>query len=509
MPSSDGTVTVGTDEDGKFDISRQRSAKGVVQYIMEIPLYTRAKCIDSWGVFSGANPFYCHFRMARVIFIAKYKNATTGDTYQEADITTVYQDRRIDNPRTIYRSAKNTDPFEVTLCYNTLTAAEQLEQINELDNDTEIYEPIISMGPWTATIERDPNQLVSISANGRTVTRENQSITGRSGTPIRFTYKPMHSVADDVAEGAIITVKYHGNSCSHKILVRQGFAPTTIGANSKTLWSAYTVYKSDSLSVNPLSVGSSFRMYKDLSYPIAENNNNTFKFNTALDANDKLEIIGGSPTAWASIPANDDSKTGNASVDFVDMNLNGKQYTLPTIDNLIELGIYKDKTISEDKQNAADRAMVQDIGNAFGIAYGDGAKTTLKTKLAYTFVDYDNKLTRSERGVRGVTVYSLETGNNVFFPFGAWGNPRRRRDGLLQYGSVNWLLLGDGNNCRPMAYSLVNQIGGCFWITGGEPKKHVAIDFNGGNYMSSYLNSEDVYQTSNKADALLIKPIVK
>ena len=60
-----------------------------------------------------------------------------------------------------------------------------------------------------------------------------------------------------------------------------------------------------------------------------------------------------------------------------------------------------------------------------------------------------------------------------------------------------------------MAYSLVNQIGGCFWITGGEPKKHVAIDFNGGNYMSSYLNSEDVYQTSNKADALLIKPIVK
>ena len=153
--------------------------------------------------------------------------------------------------------------------------------------------------------------------------------------------------------------------------------------------------------------------------------------------------------------------------------------------------------------------MVQDIGNAFGIAYGDGAKTTLKTKFAYTFVDYDNKLTRSERGVRGVTVYSLETGNNVFFPFGAWGNPRRRRDGLLQYGSVNWLLLGDGNNCRPMAYSLVNQIGGCFWITGGEPKKHVAIDFNGGNYMSSYLNSEDVYQTSNKADALLIKPIVK
>ena len=44
---------------------------------------------------------------------------------------------------------------------------------------------------------------------------------------------------------------------------------------------------------------------------------------------------------------------------------------------------------------------------------------------------------------------------------------------------------------------------------GGTAGRKMGICFNGGNYMSSYLNSEDVYQTSNKADALLIKPIVK
>ena len=58
------------------------------------------------------------------------------------------------------------------------------------------------------------------------------------------------------------------------------------------------------------------------------------------------------------------------------------------------------------------------------------------------------------------------------------------------------------------------QIGAAYWQTGSNSTSTLAIDFNGGNYMCSYLNKADVFRTGadNKgkngtSDALHIKPI--
>ncbi len=520
MPQTDGTHVVGDEKDGQFDISRKYNpVTGNTDYVMEIPLYTGAMSIDSWAVYSGANPFYTHYRMARVRFIATYKKADPNvagpATYQESDQTVVLQCRRIVNPRAIYRRHGNREPFVVTLCYNKLTSREQLERdldSDDIDETTEIFEPIISDGPWSATIEKDPYGLVSISANGRTITKEGQFITGRNHTQVQFTYKPMSDGPVDGSYGAIITVYYHGNNCSHKILVRQGYGASDLGANTTAKWSAFNVYDENNLTVNPLSVGSIFRRYSDMKQPIAESNNLDYVVHQVPSTSSTFKIVGSNTKKkWSEINANTNgTQTVFSKMDFRNIETGKTEsYRLPDKKELPDIGVYTDKTkVPQTDQDEIRR--VEDIGNGFGIAYADGATRTLLTEEAHSFYDPNNNILDSKRGVRGVVVYSVSSGNNVFFPFGRWGHPRRRSNGELQYGSVDFLLTGQTNSYRPMAYALKYQVGGCYWITTDNADTHVSIDFNGGNYMSSYLNRDDVFQTSgSRADALPVKPIRK
>ena len=82
----------------------------------------------------------------------------------------------------------------------------------------------------------------------------------------------------------------------------------------------------------------------------------------------------------------------------------------------------------------------------------------------------------------------------------------------MQYASIDFKLNRDNasDDYRPLAYDLRTQVGGCYWLSPSNSTTHVAIDYNGGNYMSSYLNHGDVFQTNNTdADALPIKPVRK
>ncbi|MCM1449385.1 MAG: hypothetical protein NC082_03515 [Clostridiales bacterium] len=516
MPSSEGTHVIGNETDGQFDISVKRNPRtGQVDYVMEVPLYTRAKSIDSYAVYSGANPFYKHARRARVRFIAKYKKIDKTkpgpDTYEESGETIVLQSRRIINPRAIYRRHGNKDPFLVTLCYNKLTAEEQLKTQkanNVVDTVTQVYEPIISDGPWSAVIDCDPHGLVSISANGRTATRVGQSITGRNNTPVQFRYKPMVDGPEDGSYGAIVTVYYHGNNCSHKIILKQGYGATEVAENSTIKWSAYCVYDKDNLTVNPLSVGSTFRRYSDMKQPIAESNNLKYKVHEVPDG--PLDIVGlKTALQWSSINANSNcTETTFSTMKFKNVETQTtNDYRLPDYLELPYIGIYSDK---EDlKQQEKELKYVENIGTGFGITYADGATVTQITQKATSFYDPLNNIMDSQMGCRGAVVYSTTTGNNVFFPFGRWGHPRRRRNGELQYGSVDFLLSSDTNIYRPMAYGLMYQVGAAFWTTAADATHKTAIDFNGGSYMSSYLNHDDVFQSGGKADALPVKPIRK
>ncbi|MDE6484299.1 MAG: hypothetical protein K2L14_02755 [Duncaniella sp.] len=464
IPQTDGTHVMGTEKDGTFDISRKYNPiTGNTDYIMEIPLYTRAMSLDSWAVYSGANPFYTHYRYARVRLIATYKKVDSSvsgpATYQESDETVVLQSRRIINPRVIYRRKDNRDPFLVTLCYNTRTSRQQLESDldSDVDTTTVVYEPIYSNGPWSATIEKDPYGFVSISANGRTITREGQFITGRNNTPVQFTYKPTKNGPDDGAYGAIITIYYHGNNCSHKIVVRQGYGAADLGKDTDAKWSAFNVYDENNLTVNPLSVGSIFRRYSDMKQPIAESNNLDYVVHQVPSSSATFKIVGSNTKKkWSEINAH----TNGGGTVFGAMNFKNvetgktESYRLPDKKELPDIGIYTDKTqVPQTNQDEIKR--VEDIGNGYGIAYADGATKTLFTEEATAFYDPDNNIRDSKRGVRGVVVYSVSSGNNVFFPFGRWGHPRRRASGELQYGSVDFILKGGNNNYRPMAYALL------------------------------------------------------
>lgn len=517
MPRVDVVDKTITDaESGDFKVTRRTNPRNnSVDYLVKVPLWTRAKSIDSWAVYSGANPFYRHRRYARILFIATYENAA-GEQYQEADVTHVLQSRRIDNPRAIYRRRENREPFDVTLCYSSKTAEELI--YGTVGENEEVFVPYISRGAWSVSIEQDPHNLVKIVANGRQITRKGQIIYGASNTPITFRYIPNAKPNEGDAYGAIILVRYNNLTCTHKIIVRQGYDPVVIGeGNAK--WSVYNIYrgaytdaagnsKPAELTVNPLSIGSTFRRYTNLDYPIAEENNFRNGYGVLQTPTGTYKIIGQpNEMAWGNIPAAT-TAAGNNFGNITLYNFEHKRsyaYRLPQKDELPDIGIYtlkNQETLPPDEQRKIEK-----IGQAFGIAYADGAKKTLITKKAYSFSDPNNTITDDERGVRGVAVYCVDNGDNIFFPFGSLGNPRRRRGGLLQYGSVERTLQGGANDYRPMAYKLYTQVGGCYWVHESSPvDEHLAIDYNGGNYMSSYLNRADVFQ-DNISDALPIKPI--
>lgn len=524
--SADGiTYPDGVDGDYKvsYTIKNQGRENEEHNYIYTIPLYTRAKSLDNWGVYSGANPFYQHHRYARLKFITTFENINNpDDTYSDVVYSHVLQARRIDNPRGIYRSGDNTQSFNVRLLYTLM----------EPENDGTAFGEVISRGPWSATIEVDEGGLASIStADGQTAKAVGESIYGESNTPIAFKYTPQKTVSDNTQSlGAVIKVRYHNYSCVHSLVVRQGYGPTKFEKGT-LYWSAFNVYDEKNLTVNPLSIGSLFRRDTYLHDAIAESNNTKDGYGvgenpgsegifTVRNINAQGNIIT-EDKKWSAIKYM--AKSDLATTAFGNFTL------APTNRN------YHVPSTAETRKDLSEN---NDINFAFGIVYGDGAENTLTTNDAYGFSDPDNNTKRSSKGVRGVLAYSLRNGRNIFFPFGALGHARRKSrewgltdkmaitfsvgNGLLRYGSVDVRLGGklgqngqwtqpDGsvrdyryNDYRPMAYNLPSQFGGAYWHS---DNTSLAMDFNYGNYMTAELGTDDLYTQGNASDALPIRPV--
>lgn len=482
----DGNYTV------HYSVNKHNGEKN---YILTLPLYTRAKTIGAWAVYSGANPFYEHRRKALVRYTAYYEPDGTIpslESYNESSYTVVMQAYRIDNPRGIFRKHDSREPFNVTLKHVLLHPVDSIE-----------FSDLESRGAWSAEISKDPYGLVRLTKGSQVAMGEGNKITGKTGTTVSFTYTPNRVVGPDDAIGAIITVRYHNNSCIHKIIVRQGYGPVQFD-NTGKVWSSFNVYDKNNLTKSPLSVGSLFRRYSNLDYPIAESNNETYGlgenlYDKATKTVGKLKVLGhDKPMEWNEIKYIG-SGTTTAFGSFTMSN--GHTYTLPTA--------------NEIRTNIIDN---NSINFAFGISYADGARETLSTAAARTFSDPDNTGKPSRKGVRGVIAYCLKHGDNIFFPFGATGHARRKNrewyfigtslyqkpgHGLLRYGSLDIKLAGeDGaprafDNYRPLAYNLPAQRGGAYWVKSGNK---MAIDFNGGNYMVADLGTDDLYGGWNHDD---------
>ncbi|MBD5365533.1 MAG: DUF4906 domain-containing protein [Bacteroides sp.] len=503
--------------DGYYNVHLSINKRnGEKNYIINVPLYTRAKSIGwRWAVYTGANPYYEHERHAYVRTVMYFVD-DKGNRYQDTCYTNVQQSERIDNPRGIFRDYNNLAPFKAELKASLLK-----------NEGTREFKSIKSRGAWSAEIERDPYGLVRLSKGAEIVTGEGGKIEGRTGTDVSFTYTPNRVVGQSDAIGAIITVRYHDNQCIHKIVVRQGYGPVQLHAGGLE-WSSLNVFDAENLVSSPLSVGSFFKYNDNLNYAIAESNNTRTNFGLHQNPGDNtsytLRLPGGKTstnTKWANIPYK-----GKDSKGFGEFKMsNGNTYRLPD----------KSEVYNELLREGSD------IQFAFGIAYGDGATSTSETSDAYSYSDPGNNGVRDGKGVRCAIAYCLTHGDNILFPFGASGHGRRvtrewyatssggmnarRANGLLRYGDVG-ARLGGGNSAtakgpsgnvyttaandyRPMAYRLPEQFGALYWC-GPEDPDYLSLEFNSANYQVNQFPTGNLNfdQTDmGGCDALLLRPV--
>lgn len=533
-PTSEYGKTLGSELDGTYSVHLEiNKHSGERNYAVSVPVFTRPKTLGvNWAVYTGGNPFYEHYRKAYVRTVMYFvpldeSQSDRYPAYQDTCYTTVMQVPRIDNPRAIYRTHDSREPFRVQLMATRVNVAVG-----------EKYYPIVSHGPWSAEIERDPYGLVRLTKGTQIVAGEGNRITGKTETEVTFTYTPNRTVGADQAIGAIITVRYNNNQCVHKIIVRQGYGPVQFFYGGLK-WLSYNVYSDTELTKSPLSVGSLFRYNSNTRYPIAEKN----CYRT--DADGRFAHGGENPTATDTfIIVNPPSEyiTREWTWDNIfRANSIGINYRNMFHDNnVLSKNGYRLPTYDEVKRDILEN---DDVQIAFGVVYGDGARGVLSTSEATNFRDVDNHGTTSPKGVMGGVVYCLGHGDNVFFPFGASGHARRIHyeygvtngklsgrygHGLLNYGDVTGRLGGDNtaaaagskgntyntpvNDYRPLAYRLPDYQGAIYWIC--DPANvNLGLDFNANNNQVSNFEAltlfgKDKDDPDSGSDALPIRPVM-
>lgn len=494
-----------------YRVSDEITVNGQLSRTIYLPLFTRPKAIMYISGFSGNNTYEYYPRKAVLRITAEYK-LTDGTKKIVAKEMTVVQERRIVNPKGIWRRYNNTVPFKVTL-----------SQLHSPDATN--FQAVHSYGKWEAKVIAGA---------------ENFGITNGSGgtrDPIEFTinFNNKTMAAGETACG-IVEVNYHDGTCSHTIFLRQGYDKPIPLYSGGAEWSSYSLYKYTNangtkaeLTQSPTAVSSFFRRLGGTTYNIQTGeydyrkgilaiNNQTYGVLTEI-YNKKLKLTDGSESTWQQVPG---SKWGNQwSVPnpFVDytwpafhVDAKNKDYQLPSYD---------------DFNNLLSHC---DFG--YGILYADTTSTADTPIAAYGQIS--NGATYTGHGMRGVIVYNKTNANQIFFPVGAFGVGRRtvkncnqQQKGYLRYGAVADVLSihADSNNdglediyngFRPICYNLPASPGAIYWLRSPTPAGIIGWDMN---YFDMSFNGQD-YGATNVldglgnnpdygSDALLIKPVLK
>ncbi|MDE7159491.1 MAG: hypothetical protein K2O24_01405 [Muribaculaceae bacterium] len=366
-----------------------------------LPLYTRERNLAKTTAYTGQNPFTAYQRRAKVLYEI-YMEGRKEPVKREINIVQVV---RAGNPTGVWRAWNNSRPFHVAL-----------NLIDGDDNDT--FHVLESRGGWSAE--------VILGADWVLLNGGRQKIYGSRGSRIEFDYRPAGVLSSPSASRfGIIEIKYHDYSCSHKILVRQGYVPIQLN-NGDPYWHTYNMETATRETVTPMDEGSMFR-YGKWEYPIASSNN----------YNDKNPWINVVPTDFKDA-SNTDFAIAGSDVTKKWGDIGSLSANDPFMDsNRITLD---DGTVARMMEVADVKKLRDNVNNSFsyGILYGDEATTTLQN--INEVYGYKGFLSHQQYGMRGCFVYNHDTGAQIFFPIGASGYGRRQNTGLHDLSKRHALL---------------------------------------------------------------------
>ncbi len=471
ITQEDGTF--GSDEEGGDGVYTVRHEGDSVCHV-SIPMYTRAKQLIKETGYTGNNPYVAYQRRAEVRIVATLEDGTkistdgkdlngneipsqSVDDKGEKGNPVIYQVRRIVNPKGVWRSCTNTDPFHV-----------QLKRLPK-ENDTK-FETFTSEGTWKAYVVVAPENnrdFIHLTSKGTGIEKvENDTVYGRTGSIVDFDINFNGMCGEKENRYAIVRVEYHNCTCYHLIFVRQGSAPDDLIAGGAK-WHAMNMKTRSCETDSPLEEGSLFKFGR-WDKPIdAQNNVNPrspwtdivpsdFKpagdtgFIMASDDNK-----GTDKATWTDIKSNDTDPWGTNEIEFGS----------PSLPSGSRIATYEDFRVLYESD---------DIEMGYGVLYGDGATDTADD----IETAYEHQYWRSDKekyGMRGCFVYNKTTGKNLFFPIGASGYGHRKEEnkvsedkkGVLRYSSNRYKELED--DTKPLFYDLYMRPGAVYWI--GKLKK--------------------------------------
>lgn len=429
-----------------------------------IPMFTRGKQLIKQIAYSGNNPYIGYRRIAKV----KIKTWLVGNNNEsKPDLTgetKIVQIRRVVNPKGVYRTGGNTEPFHV--------------QLKAIEGDhSEKYEDISSeLGGWKAYIYRGQGRGFSVTKSKGGAAMD--TVFGGNGSKIQFW------INFPAADGnAIVKVEYHNYSCHHLIFLRQGKEPQALvpgGAKwhySNVRWAdgTTTLQETD----DARDEGSLYRFGN-----IKEGIDATSNIH-ATEKWYKLTVPVGNETGSFVNPANEN------------LNISAKDYgTTMSTKKFTEIDFTKNATANWPINGVPNYTHIvnmndfkalydgENIEQGYGVLYGDGAtETATNVSDIYGYIWNDTQ--KKTKGMRGLFVYNDSesgeySGRSIFLPIGVSGMAHRKKwhsmaygegnmeiskwEGVLKYTGRNGLMATSTAKLMPLFYDLWRKHGAVYWM---------------------------------------------